>query len=80
MRSSASPRSSEDWWLQAADCDCHIASYQKALELALTGDSFTAEDAAQWGFVNVLTEPGRRWRALWPLPSASRRTVRWRWR
>lgn len=32
--------------------------YQKALELALTGDSFTAEEAAQWGFVNVLTEPG----------------------
>ena len=32
--------------------------YQKALELALTGDSFTAEQAAQWGFVNVLTEPG----------------------
>jgi len=33
--------------------------YQKALELALTGDSFTAEQAAQWGFVNVLTEPGQ---------------------
>jgi enoyl-CoA hydratase len=32
--------------------------YQKALELALTGDSFTAEEAAAWGFVNVLTEPG----------------------
>jgi enoyl-CoA hydratase len=32
--------------------------YQKALELALTGDSFTAEEAAGWGFVNVLTEPG----------------------
>ncbi|WP_460358813.1 crotonase/enoyl-CoA hydratase family protein [Mycobacterium sp. ZZG] len=32
--------------------------YQKALELALTGDSFTAEEASQWGFVNVLTEPG----------------------
>ncbi|MET0579293.1 MAG: enoyl-CoA hydratase-related protein, partial [Ilumatobacteraceae bacterium] len=29
-----------------------------ALELALTGDSFTAEEAANWGFVNVLTEPG----------------------
>jgi enoyl-CoA hydratase len=32
--------------------------YQKALELALTGDSFTAEEAAAWGFVNKLTEPG----------------------
>ncbi len=32
--------------------------YQKALELALTGESFTAEQAAGWGFVNVLTEPG----------------------
>ena len=32
--------------------------YQKALELALTGDSFTAEEAVAWGFVNVLTEPG----------------------
>ncbi len=32
--------------------------YQKALELALTGDSFTAEEASAWGFVNVLTEPG----------------------
>ena len=36
----------------------HRIPYQKALELALTGDSFTAEEAAQWGFVNVLTEPG----------------------
>ena len=32
--------------------------YQKALEVALTGDSFTAEEASNWGFVNVLTEPG----------------------
>lgn len=32
--------------------------YQKALELALTGDNFTAEEAAAWGFVNKLTEPG----------------------
>ena len=36
----------------------HRIPYQKALELALTGDSFTADQAAQWGFVNVLTEPG----------------------
>lgn len=36
----------------------HRIPYQKALELALTGDSFTAEEAAQWGFVNVLTEKG----------------------
>lgn len=32
--------------------------FQKALELALTGDSFTAEQAEAWGFVNVLAEPG----------------------
>jgi enoyl-CoA hydratase len=32
--------------------------YQKALELALTGESFTAEQAEAWGFVNVVTEPG----------------------
>ena len=32
--------------------------YQKALELALTGENFTAEQAAEWGFVNKLTEPG----------------------
>ena len=32
--------------------------YQKALELALTGESFTAEQGAQWGFVNVVTETG----------------------
>jgi enoyl-CoA hydratase len=32
--------------------------FQKALELALTGDSFTAEQGAAWGFVNVVTEPG----------------------
>lgn len=32
--------------------------YQKALELALTGDNFTAEEAASFGFVNVLAEPG----------------------
>ena len=36
----------------------HRIPYQKALELALTGDSFTAEQAAAWGFVNVVTEPG----------------------
>ena len=36
----------------------HRIPYQKALELALTGGSFTAEQGAQWGFVNVLTEPG----------------------
>lgn len=33
--------------------------YQKALELALTGDSFTAEEAYRYGFVNTLTEPGK---------------------
>ncbi|WP_280301179.1 enoyl-CoA hydratase-related protein, partial [Nocardia abscessus] len=33
--------------------------YQKALELALTGDNFTAEDAAAWGFVNDLAERGQ---------------------
>jgi enoyl-CoA hydratase len=33
--------------------------YQKALELALTGDSFTAEQGEAWGFVNVVTEPGQ---------------------
>ncbi|MGV9744115.1 crotonase/enoyl-CoA hydratase family protein [Rhodococcus zopfii] len=32
--------------------------YQKALELALTGDAFTAEEAHGFGFVNTLTEPG----------------------
>lgn len=36
----------------------HRIPYQKALELALTGESFTADQGAQWGFVNVLTEPG----------------------
>jgi enoyl-CoA hydratase len=33
--------------------------YQKALELALTGESFTAEQGAAWGFVNKVTEPGQ---------------------
>ncbi|MDS1116698.1 crotonase/enoyl-CoA hydratase family protein [Gordonia westfalica] len=32
--------------------------YSKALELALTGDNFTAEQAADWGFVNILTDEG----------------------
>ncbi|MGW0044675.1 crotonase/enoyl-CoA hydratase family protein [Rhodococcus sp. NPDC003348] len=32
--------------------------YQKALELALTGDPFTAEEGASFGFVNTLAEPG----------------------
>jgi enoyl-CoA hydratase len=32
--------------------------YQKALELALTGENFTAEQGATLGFVNVLAEPG----------------------
>ena len=36
----------------------HRIPYQKAFELALTGESFTAEQGEQWGFVNVLTEPG----------------------
>jgi enoyl-CoA hydratase len=33
--------------------------YQKALELALTGDSFSAEQGAAWGLVNVVAEPGQ---------------------
>ncbi|WP_280426696.1 crotonase/enoyl-CoA hydratase family protein [Nocardia carnea] len=33
--------------------------YQKALELALTGENFTAEQGAALGFVNVLAEPGK---------------------
>jgi enoyl-CoA hydratase len=32
--------------------------YGKALELSLTGDSFTAEEGAMFGFVNLVTEPG----------------------
>ncbi|NED60689.1 enoyl-CoA hydratase, partial [Streptomyces sp. SID10244] len=32
--------------------------YQKALELALTGDSFTAEQGERYGLVNVLAEDG----------------------
>lgn len=32
--------------------------YQKAMELALTGETFTAEDAFGFGFVNRLTESG----------------------
>ena len=32
--------------------------YQKALELALTGENFTAGQGATLGFVNVLAEPG----------------------
>ena len=33
--------------------------YQKALELSLTGAEFTAEEAAAWGLVNEVTEPGQ---------------------
>jgi enoyl-CoA hydratase len=33
--------------------------YQKAMELALTGDSVTAEQALAYGLVNTVTEPGR---------------------
>lgn len=33
--------------------------YQKAFELALTGETFSAEQGEAWGFVNVLTEPGQ---------------------
>jgi len=36
----------------------HRIPYQKALELALTGENFTAEQGFDWGFVNKLTEPG----------------------
>ncbi|MGU3650367.1 crotonase/enoyl-CoA hydratase family protein [Mycolicibacterium sp. A43C] len=37
----------------------HRIPYLKAMELALTGESFTAEQAVEWGLVNTLTEPGR---------------------
>lgn len=37
----------------------HRIPFQKALELALTGESFTAVEGAAWGFVNTLTEPGQ---------------------
>ncbi|MFD6455520.1 crotonase/enoyl-CoA hydratase family protein [Nocardia sp. NPDC060220] len=33
--------------------------YQKALELVLTGDTFTADAAAAWGLVNEVAEPGQ---------------------
>ncbi|TCN49747.1 enoyl-CoA hydratase [Rhodococcus sp. SMB37] len=33
--------------------------YQKAVELALTGDTFSAEEGAGYGFVNVVAEPGQ---------------------
>ena len=33
--------------------------YQKAMELALTGDSVTAEQALAYGLVNTVTEPGK---------------------
>ncbi|MEE2058550.1 crotonase/enoyl-CoA hydratase family protein [Rhodococcus artemisiae] len=33
--------------------------YQKAVELALTGDTFTAEEGAGYGFVNVVAESGK---------------------
>ncbi|WP_210419590.1 crotonase/enoyl-CoA hydratase family protein [Mycolicibacterium sp. ELW1] len=36
----------------------HRIPYQKAFELALTGETFTAEQGEAWGFVNILTEPG----------------------
>ncbi|MEV5651986.1 crotonase/enoyl-CoA hydratase family protein [Nocardia sp. NPDC052254] len=36
----------------------HRIPYQKAMELALTGDSFTAAEAAGYGLVNELTAPG----------------------
>ena len=32
--------------------------YHLAMELAITGKSWTAERMAQWGFINRLTEPG----------------------
>ncbi|SDN49322.1 enoyl-CoA hydratase [Klenkia soli] len=32
--------------------------YQRAMELALTGDPMTAEEAHRFGLVNALTEPG----------------------
>jgi enoyl-CoA hydratase len=33
-------------------------SYQRAMEMALTGDPLSAEEAHRFGLVNVLTEPG----------------------
>ena len=55
--------------------------YQKALELALTGDSFTAEEAPQLGLRQRAHRAGRgARRARSPWPSGSPRTARSRWR
>ena len=35
-----------------------VAGMARAKGMALLGDKISAEQAAQWGFVNVLTEPG----------------------
>lgn len=51
--------------------------YQKALELALTGDDFTAEQAAGWGLANILTEDGGLWTELSISRRRSPRTARW---
>ncbi|OJZ68982.1 enoyl-CoA hydratase [Mycobacterium paraffinicum] len=37
----------------------HRIPYQKALELILTGDSFTGEEGLTMGFVNVLADDGK---------------------
>ena len=51
--------------------------YQKALELALTGESFTAEQGAAVGFRQRRSpSPARRWRVRSSWPSASRPTGR----
>ena len=50
-----------------------------AMELALTGEAFTAERAHALGMVNVLARPAARWTRRSSWPSGSPSMVRWRW-
>jgi len=51
--------------------------HSKAMEMALTGDPLTAEEAASLGLLARLTVPGRPWTPPSSWPSASPATLRW---
>ena len=54
--------------------------YMKAMEMALTADPITAQEALSLGLISRITEPGKAIDRRWSWPSGSPATPRCRWR